>query len=112
MVIGKGSTRSWYYREDYWPRAGEISAAVNAIGTQLGDPINSGCGTDPMAYDGINKWTPPRKSGGIPLVSTRFSLSVESGQADAGRDDRTRLARPNSQEERTGTGKYEFSLFS
>ena len=32
-------------------------------------------------------------------------------QADAGRDCRTRLARPNSQV-RTGTGKYSFSLFS
>ena len=25
----------------------------------------------------INKWTKPRKSGGIPKVSTRFSLSME-----------------------------------
>ena len=25
----------------------------------------------------MNKWTPPRNSGGIPYVSTRFSLSVE-----------------------------------
>ena len=32
-------------------------------------------------------------------------------QADAGRDCRTRLARPNSQA-RTRTGKYSFSLFS
>ena len=32
-------------------------------------------------------------------------------QADAGRDCRSRLARPNSQA-RTGTGKYIFSLFS
>ena len=30
-----------------------------------------------MAYGVLNKWTPPRKSGGIPFVSTRFSLSVE-----------------------------------
>ena len=43
-------------------------------------------------------------------VSSRFSLSV-NGQADAGRDGRTRLARPNSQAQ-TGTGKYSFSLFS
>ena len=41
------------------------------------------------------------------LVGTRFSLSVENEQADAGRDGRTRLARPNSQA-RTGTGKYSF----
>ena len=31
-----------------------------------------------MAHGGfINKWTPPRNSGGMPYVSTRFSLSME-----------------------------------
>ena len=30
-----------------------------------------------MTYGNINKWTLPRKSGGIPWVSTRFSLSIE-----------------------------------
>ena len=40
-----------------------------------------------------------------------FSLNVENEQADAGRNGRTRLARPNSQA-RTGTGKYSFSVFS
>ena len=30
-----------------------------------------------MAYGGFIKWTPPRNSGGIPQVSTRFSLSME-----------------------------------
>ena len=44
-------------------------------------------------------------------LSTRFSLSMENEQAGAGRDDRTRFARPNSQA-RTETGKYSFSLFS
>ena len=44
-----------------------------------------------MAVGGINKWTPPKKSGGISTGSTRDE------QADAGRDCRTRLARPNSQ---------------
>ena len=34
----------------------------------------------------INKRTPPRKSGGIPYISTRLSLGVENEQADAGRD--------------------------
>ena len=29
------------------------------------------------------------ESGGIPRVSTRFSLSMENEQADAGQDDRT-----------------------
>ena len=39
-----------------------------------------------------------RKSGGIPWVSTRYSLlSMDNEQADTGRDGRTRLARPNSQ---------------
>ena len=45
----------------------------------------------------------------MPGVSTRFSLSVENEQANAGRDCQTRLARPNSQA-RTGTEKYSFSL--
>ena len=43
-------------------------------------------GTDPMACIGLNKWTSPRKSGGIPWVSTRFSLSIENNmQADGTR---------------------------
>ena len=46
-----------------------------------------------------------------PVSNTRFSLSVENEQADAGRDGRTRLARPNSQA-LMATGKYSFSLFS
>ena len=37
----KGSTRYWNYLEGYWPSAGALSA-VNANGTQLRDPINSG----------------------------------------------------------------------
>ena len=42
------------------------------------------------------------------LVSTRFSLSMENEQADAGRDDRTCLARPYYLA-RTGTqGKTQF----
>ena len=51
------------------------------------------------------------KRGGIPCLSTRFSMSVENEQADAGRDGQTCLARPNSQA-RTETGKYLFSLLS
>ena len=38
---------------------------------------------------------------------TRFSLSMENEHATAGRDCRTRLARPNCQARR-GTGKYLF----
>ena len=45
-----------------------------------------------MAVDGISKWTPSQKAGGISWVSG----------ADAGRDGRTRFARPNFQA-RTGT---------
>ena len=41
----------------------------------------------------------------------RFSTSVENEQANAGRDGRTRLARPISQA-RKGTGKYSFPLCS
>ena len=44
---------------------------------------------------------------------SKHQIQSEYGdeQADAGRDRRTRLTRPNSQA-RTGTGKYSFSLFS
>ena len=51
----------------------------------------------------------PRKAGGIPWVSTIFSLSLENEQADAGPDGRTRLARPNSQA-RTGTDSKIFNF--
>ena len=100
----KGSTRYWNYVEDYWLCAGGLSA-VNAIGTQLRDPINSGltrwlmmvfvvvvvshiqrigCQSEKLLYTVANpsrgllnrgkkerkkkryRWTPPRKSGGIP----------------------------------------------
>ena len=45
--------------------------------------------------------------------ASKHQIQPENGdeQADAGRDGRTRLARPNFQA-RTGTGKYSFSLFS
>ena len=41
----------------------------------------------------------------------RFSLGVENGQADVGRDGLTCIARPNSQA-RTGTGKINFPVFN
>ena len=47
----------------------------------------------------------------IPRVKHQIRLSVENGQGDAGRDGRTRLARPNSQA-RTGTYKKAFSAIS
>ena len=43
-------------------------------------------------------------------LSSRFSPCVENEQGDAGRDGRTRLARPNSQA-RTETGKIENIIF-
>ena len=88
---------------------------MNAIGTQLRDPIDLGLGTGPIAYGSKNKWTPPRKWGGVPLVITTlsFGLSKENGRAVAGRDNRTFLTRPNYQTARTGAGKLcSFSLFS
>ena len=39
--LQNGSTRYWNYLEIYWPCVGRLSA-VNAIGTQLRDPINLG----------------------------------------------------------------------
>ena len=50
------------------------------------------------------------KAGGIPTVRTRFSLSAGNERADAWRDTRTCLARPNSQAW-TGTYKISFSVF-
>ena len=51
--------------------------------------------------------TPPRNSGGMPQIKPTYG----DERADAGRDCRNRLTRPNSQA-RTGTGRYLFSLFS
>ena len=96
----EGSTRYWNYVEEFW------LLCRRALGSE-----RHRYETDPMAYGGINKWTPPQKSGGIPRVSTTFSLSVENEQAEAGWDGQTRFARPNS-EARTGTGKYSCYLFS
>ena len=41
MVTSAKAAPVWKYLEVYWPCAGGISA-VNVIGTQLRDPINSG----------------------------------------------------------------------
>ena len=97
------------YLEVYWPSAGGFSA-VNAIGTQLRDPISSGLTLWRMAV--LNKYVDVAAELGRNPVS-KHQIQPEYGdeQADAGRDCRTRLARPNSQA-RTRTGKYSFSLFS
>ena len=49
---------------------------MNAIGTQLRDPLHSGLPQCRTAVK-INKWTPSWNSGGIPQISARFSLSME-----------------------------------
>ena len=80
-----------------------------------------------MAVDGIDRrryhhliysiysiYLGKRKEGGDPVSKhqpIRFSLGVENERADAERDGRTHLARPNSQA-RTETGKNVFRLFS
>ena len=65
-----------------------------------------------MAYGGLNKYMDAAAELGRNPVS-KHQIQPECGdeQADAGRDCRNRLARPNS-EAGKGTGKYSFSLFS
>ena len=65
-----------------------------------------------MAYGGLNKYMDGAAELGRNPVS-KHQIEPECGeeQADAGRDCRTRLARPDSQA-RTRTGKYSFSLFN
>ena len=97
------------YLEIHWPCAGGLSA-VNAIGTQLLDPINSGLTRWRMAVS--NKYMDAAAELGRNPVS-KHQIQPEYGdeQADAGRDYRAHLARPTSQA-RTRTGKHWFSLFS
>ena len=82
-------------------------SAVNAIGTSVrADPIKSG--VTQWRVDGKNEMDTVAENGGNPpSVTTRFNLGVENEQADAGRDGRTCLVRPNSQA-RTGTGETHF----
>ena len=102
MVINlKMQHRYWNYLEYLWPCAGGFSE-VNAIGTQLRDPINSGLTrwrlTVYMDAVAESERNPVRKHQPI-----RFSLSVGNERADAVRDGPTCLARPSSQA-RTGAG--------
>ena len=62
--------------------------------------------TDPMVYDRRYIWTPLRTLGGIPWVSTRFSIRIENEEADTWRDGQTCLAKPNFQ---AWTGTRNFS---
>ena len=61
-------------------------------------------GTDPMAYVGFTKYA-TAKIGRNPVSKHQIQHEYGDEQANAGRDCRTCLARPNSQA-RTGTGKY------
>ena len=83
---------------------------MNAIGTQLRDPINSRLTRWRMVV--LHKKNDAAAELGRNPVS-KHQIQPEYGyeQADAGQDCRTCLARPNSQA-RTGTGKYSLSLFS
>ena len=85
-----------------------LRLAVNAIGTQLCDPINSGMARWRMAVSyGGNAVTEIERKPVSKHQPIRFSLSVENERADAGRDGQACLARPTFQA-RTGTGKYSF----
>ena len=73
------------YLEVYWPRAGGLSA-VNAIDTQLRDPINSG----------LTRWRMDAAAElGRNLVVSKHQIQLEyvDEQTDAGRNCRTCLAR-------------------
>ena len=93
----------------HWPCAGGLSA-VNTIGAQLREPINSGLTQWRLAV--LNIIMDAAAEIGRNLIC-KHQIQPEYGdeQADAGRSCRTGLARPNSQA-RTRTGKYSFSPFS
>ena len=61
-----------------------------------------------MAYGGLNKYMDAAaEQGRNPVSKHQVQPEYEDEQADAGRDCRTRLARPNSQA-LTGTGNIHF----
>ena len=65
-----------------------------------------------MAYGGSNKiMEAAAELGRNPVSEHQIQPEYVDEQADARRDCRNRLARPNSQA-RTRTGEYSFSLFS
>ena len=83
---------------------------MNAIGTQLRGPTNSGLTRWRLAVLNITM-DAAAEIGRNPVCKHQIQSEYGDEQADAGRDCRTRLARPNSQA-RTRTGKYSVSLFS
>ena len=109
IVTCKNATFVRNYLKVYWPCAGGLSA-VNAIGTQLRDPIKSGLTRWRLAVLNIIM-DAAAEIGRNPVCKHQIQPEYGDEQADAGRVCRTRLARPNSQA-RTRTGIYVFSLFS
>ena len=68
---------------------------MNVIGTQLRDPINLGLTRWRMAV--LNKYMDAAAElGGNPVSKHQIQPEYGDEQADAGRDCRTRLARPIS----------------
>ena len=64
-----------------------------------------------MAYGDLNKqMDAAAEIGRNPVSKHQIQPGCVDEEADAGRECRTRLARPNYQA-RTGTGKYSYSLF-
>ena len=70
------------YLEVYWPRAGGLSA-VNAIGTQLRDPINSGLTRWRVA---VSEMDAAAELGRNPVSKHQIQPEYGDEQADAGRD--------------------------
>ena len=101
--------RNYLLIEVNWPCAGGLSA-VNAIGAQLRNPLNSGLTQWCLAVLNIIM-DAAAEIGRNPVCKHQIQPEYGDEKADAGRDGRTRLARPNSQA-RTRTGKYSLSLFS
>ena len=73
---------------------------MNAIGTQLRDPMNTGLIR--WRTEVLNK---AKEIGRNPVSKHQIQLEYRDKQADAGGDYRTRLARSNFQA-RTRTGKF------
>ena len=123
QIVGVGKRGAYYLVHGDLPRQHSLGTTLmftgpapadsrqNARGTQLRDPINSGLTRWRMVI--LNKEKDATTELGRNPVS-KHQIQPEYGdeQADAGRDRRTRLVRPNSQARRTRTGEYSFSRFS
>ena len=82
MVTCQGSTRSENYVEVYWACAGGLSA-VNAIDTQLRDPINSRLTRWRMA---VSQMDAAAELGRNPVSKHQIQPEYGDEQTDAGRD--------------------------